>query len=173
MIKKIALFMLAILPVGLMAQNQKIGHVNSQELISLMPELDEMDKKIQAASEEWEKELLKYQEEYFSKAKEFQDSQATLSESIKEARQAELQALESRIGILNQQAQQDLAKKNQELAEPILEKVRKAIADIAKENNISYVLDMASQSVVYTGGAAQDITPLVKKKLNLKDKPAG
>ena len=172
MIKKLALFVFAILPVSLVAQNQKIGHVNSQEIIELMPDLEDMDKKIQEASEQWEKELLKMREEYFAKVKEFQDTHTTLSESIKDARQSELQNLESRIGVLNQQAQNDLAKRQQELAEPILEKVRLAINEVAKEGNFAYVIDMASQSVAYTGASAVDLTALVKKKLNLKDKPA-
>lgn len=165
--------MLAILPLGVMAQSLKIGHVNSQEIISLMPDVEVMDKKIKEASDQWEKELLKMQEEYYAKIKEFQDAQATLSESIKEARQSELAALENRINVLRQQAQSDLGKKNQELAAPILEKVKKAISDVASEANFTYIIDMASQTIVYTSPSAQDITPLVKKKLNLKDvKPA-
>ena len=44
--------MLAILPLGVMAQSLKIGHVNSQEIISLMPDVEVMDKKIKTVMEE-------------------------------------------------------------------------------------------------------------------------
>ncbi len=171
MIKKIAIVMFALLPLGIMAQTLKIGHINSQEILMQMPELDELDKKIQEASEEWENLLLKMQEEFNAKIKEYQDGINTMSESIKEARQSEIAQLEQRLNLLNQQAQADIGKKNQELAAPIIEKVKNAIDAVAKENNFTYIFDMASQSIIYTAPNAQDITALVKKKLNLPDKP--
>jgi len=161
-----------LLPIGAMAQNLKLGHINSQEIIVLMPEIEGMEKQLKEAGDQWEKELLKMREEYFAKIKEFQDTQATLSESIKKARQAELADMEQRISTLNQTAQQDLAKKQQDLAAPILEKVRKAISEVASENGYTYIFDIAAQSIIYTSPSSNDITVLVKKKLNLKDKPA-
>jgi outer membrane protein len=174
MIKKIALLLCiaTLLPIGAIAQNLKIGHTNSQEIISLMPEIEAMEKQMKDAGDQWENELLKMREEYFAKIKQFQDTQATLSESIKQARQAELADMEQRITTLNQTAQNDLSKKNQDLAAPILEKVRKAINDVAAENGYTYIFDMAAQSIIYTSPSSSDITALVKKKLNLKDKPA-
>ncbi|NLI71374.1 MAG: OmpH family outer membrane protein [Bacteroidales bacterium] len=174
MIKKIALMLsiAILLPIGAMAQNLKLGHINSQEIIVLMPEIEGMEKQLKEAGDQWEKELLKMREEYFAKIKEFQDTQATLSESIKKARQAELADMEQRISTLNQTAQQDLAKKQQDLAAPILEKVRKAISEVASENGYTYIFDIAAQSIIYTSPSSNDITVLVKKKLNLKDKPA-
>lgn len=173
MIKKIALLLCvaALIPFGVNAQTLKIGHVNSQEIIALMPEVETMEKEMKVASDQWEKELLKMREEYYAKIKQFQETQATLSESIKQARQAELADMEQRISTLNQTAQNDLSKKNQDLAAPILEKVRKAINDVAAENSYTYVFDMASQSIIYTSPQSNDITVLVKKKLNLKEKP--
>lgn len=173
MIKKIALLLCVavLIPIGAMAQTLKIGHINSQEIIALMPEVEDLEKKMKEAGDQWEGELLKMREEYYAKIKQFQDTQATLSESIKQARQTELADMEQRIATLNQTAQNDLAKKNQDLAAPILEKVRKAINDVAAENGYTYIFDMASQSIIYTSPSSNDITELVKKKLNLKDRP--
>lgn len=95
-----------------------------------------------------------------------------MTESIKQARQSELADMEQRISNLNQAATDDLQKKNQELAAPILDKVKKAMNDVAAENNFTYVFDTTTQTIVYMGPSANDITPLVKKKLNLKEKPA-
>ena len=100
MIRKIALFLIALLPLGAMAQNLKIGHVNSQEIIALMPDVETMNTKMKEAQEAWENELLKMREEYYAKIKAFQDSQATLTESIKQARQSELADMEQRLGNL-------------------------------------------------------------------------
>ncbi|HHT22903.1 MAG TPA: OmpH family outer membrane protein [Bacteroidales bacterium] len=170
MIKKIALLLLAVLPMGLMAQNQKIGHVNSQEIFALMPEVETIQKQLNDIGTEWEEILDKMQQELTAQIKDFQDKQATMSESIKQARMAELQDREQRIANTRQQAQLDVMKKQEELLAPIREKITKAISDVATENNYAYIFDMASQTIVHTGAAANDITPLVKKKLNLTDK---
>ena len=86
MIKKIALFLIALLPLGAMAQNVKLGHVNSQEILSLMPERETIEKSLSDLQTQWENELLKMREEYYAKIKEFQDKQATMPETIKQAR---------------------------------------------------------------------------------------
>ena len=73
MIKKIALMLCVavLLPLGAMAQTLKVGHVNSQEIISLMPEIEVMEKSMKEAGDQWESELLKMREEYFAKIKQF------------------------------------------------------------------------------------------------------
>ena len=175
MIKKIALFMLALLPLGAMAQTQKIGHVNTSELISLMPELEAINKEYQAKQDEWKTQIEKSRDEYFTKIKEFQDSQATMSESIKQARQAELANMEQQINTLQQTAGDDLGKTQEKLVAPIREKISKAISEVAQENGFTYIFDLASQAqvqfIAYISPSATDITSLVKKKLNLGEKP--
>ena len=172
MIKKFAFFLLALLPMGMMAQETKLGHVNSQEILSLMPERTEIEKKLGEIQDEWEKMLVKSREEYNVKVKDFIDKQATMSESIKQARQAEIADMEQRINTLNQQAQADIAKKYQEFSAPMIEKVKKAIDAVGAEGGYTYILDVVSQVIVYQSPKANDVTPLVKKKLGLTSAPA-
>ncbi|VBB46548.1 Outer membrane chaperone Skp (OmpH) [uncultured Paludibacter sp.] len=167
MIKKFALFLIALLPVGLMAQEVKLGHVNSQEILSIMPERVEIEKQLNQTQTDWENELLKMREEYNGKVKKFVDEQATMSETIKQARQTEIADIEQRITTLNQTAQNDLVKKQQELTAPMIEKVKKAIDAVGAEGGYTYIFDVVSQAIVYQSPKANDVTPLVKKKLGL------
>ncbi len=168
MIKKIALFLFALLPVGLMAQDVKLGHVNSQEIITLMPERADIEKKLNDAQNEIENELVKMREELNAKAKEFVDKQATMPETIKNARQAELASMEQRITQTAQEAQTDLRKQYQDLSSPMIEKVKKAINDAGAEGGFTYIFDLASGAqIIYQSPKAIDITPIVKKKLGL------
>ena len=82
MLKKIALVLLCALPISLMAQEAKLGHVNSQEILSLMPERATIEKTISDLQTQWESELVKMREEYNSKIKEYTAKQATMPESI-------------------------------------------------------------------------------------------
>ena len=168
MFKKIALVILCALPFSLMAQEVKLGHVNSQEILSLMPERAVIEKTVTDLQSQWEKELAKMREEYYAKVKEFQEKQATMPESIKTARQAEISDLEQRITTFNQTASDDLRKKNQELFTPVIDKVKKAINEVGSENNYLYIFDLSTQSIVYQSTKSNDVTALVKKKLGLK-----
>lgn len=167
MLKKIALIMLCALPFGLFAQ-EKLGHVNSQEIIKLMPELASVEKTIDELGAQWEGELLKMREEYNVKIKDYQEKQKDMADGIKQVRQSEIQEMEQRIATFQQTAYTDLQKKQQELVNPVIEKVRKAITDVATENKFTYIFDMSSQAILYTAPNSNDITALVKKKLGLK-----
>lgn len=168
MFKKIAILLLCALPFGLKAQEVKLGHVNTQEILSLMPERDSIQKTINRLQTEWENELVKMREEYNNKIKDYQDKQATMPESIKQARQSEIADIEQRITTFQQTAYSDLQKKQQELFAPVIDKVKKAIDAVASENNYLYIFDLSTQSIIYTSPKSNDITPLVKKKLGLK-----
>ena len=89
-------------------------------------------------------------------------------EGVKQVRQSEIQEMEQRIATFQQTAYTDLQKKQQELVNPVIEKVRKAITDVATENKYTYIFDMSSQVILYTAPNSNDITALVKKKLGLK-----
>lgn len=168
MFKKIAFLLLCVFPISLMGQEVKLGHINSQEILSLMPERAEIEKTLNDLQTQWENELLKMREEYYAKIKEFQDKQATMPESIKQARQSEIVEIEQRINTFNQTASSDLQKKQQELFTPVIDKVKKAINEVGSENNYTYIFDLSTQSIVYQSPKSNDVTPLVKKKLGLK-----
>ena len=168
MLKKIALVLLCALPFTLMAQEVKLGHVNSQEILTLMPERTTIEKTLSDLQSQWEKEAVKMREEYVAKVEEFQEKQATMPESIKQARQSEIADIEQRITTLNQTAQTDIQKKQQELFNPVIEKVKKAINEVGTENGYLYIFDLSTQSIVFQSAKSNDVTPLVKKKLGLK-----
>lgn len=168
MIKKIALFLIALLPVGIMAQDLKLAHVNSQEIIMLMPERADIEKKLNEVQEQNASFMDKMRDEYNTKLKDFVDNQATMPETIKKARQAEIAEMEQRISTFSQESQNDMQKKYQELTAPMLEKVKKAINDAGVEGGYTYIFDISSGGqIVYMSTKTTDLTPSIKKKLGL------
>lgn len=65
-----------------------------------------------------------------------------------------------------QSAQTLLQQKQEELQAPIREKLRKAIEEVGAENGFLYIYDL--NTLLYKSGDAIDVTPLLKKKLNIK-----
>ncbi|HOG05966.1 MAG: OmpH family outer membrane protein [Paludibacter sp.] len=167
MIKRIALIVLLALPFSLMAQ-EKFAYVNVQEIFQVMPELSDVEKTIADLNEEYKLELEKMYEEYYAKAKEFQDNLATMAETIKTRRQSEIVDLENRISTFQQTASQELQQKQMELVSVLRDKIIKATAEVGEENNYTYIFDLSTQSIAYHSPKAVDVTPLVKKKLGIK-----
>ena len=64
-----------------------------------------------------------------------------------------------------QQAQEQLQQKQQELIAPVQKKALDAIQVVAKENGYTYVLQ---KEALYAYPLADDLLPLVKKKLRIK-----
>lgn len=146
---------------------QKIGHINSAELIDLMPEKGDIKKKLEAHAKMLENQMTAMRNEYQSKTTEYQANEGVWTDLIKQAKIQDIASLEKRIQEFQQSAQQDLAKKEQELAGPLLEKAQKAIKDVAKANGYTYVLDTSS-GVVLHFPEGQNILPLVKKHLGIQ-----
>lgn len=170
MLKKAVLFLICVLPLSLMAQETKLGHVNFQEIFSLMPEQATIQKTLDEQSKLIETELAKMNEELNTKFKDFQEKQATMPESVKQTRQNELQDIQQRIQTFRQTASSDLEKKQQELAAPVMAKINKVVSEIASEGKFLYIFNYLPQVFVYQAPGASDITPLVKKRLGLDKK---
>ncbi len=167
MLKKIIVLVLCVAPIMAFAQN-KFGHINTQDVYNAMPEKATVEKTLQDLASNYEKELNGMREEYNKKVKEFVDKKDSMPQSVLQARQSEIVDMEQRISTLNQTAQTDMQKKNSELVQPIVEKIKKAINDVGLENGFIYIFDLQAQSILYHSDQSVDVLPLVKKKLNIK-----
>lgn len=79
----------------------------------------------------------------------------------------EITDLQGRIQAFQASADEDLNSKQAELFNPIIEKVKNAITEVAKENNYNYILDVGTGAVLFYDNG-DDVLPLVKKKLGIK-----
>ncbi len=160
----IALFM--IISTAQAQTKLKIGYIDSNELLMMMPERDSAKVTLEAFAKTLEKQLLTMSSEFDAKLQDFQSQQANLSELIKQTKANELQELKTRIENFQTSAQQELENKEADLLNPIILKAKTAIEDVAKENAFTYILDVSSGALLYHD-AGENILPLVKKKLGL------
>ena len=94
-------------------------------------------------------------------------NQAGWTELIRQTKQREIQDMAARIEEFQQSAQKQLQDREAELLKPIIDRAKKAIADVAKEGGYTYIFDAGTAAILYDEGG-DDIMPLVKKKLGLK-----
>jgi outer membrane protein len=164
MFKKIILFALLALPLGVVAQD-KIAYFHSSEIIVIMPEYKQAQDSLQKTQEAIQSELAVLQEEYNKKYQAFMKEGDTMIESIKIRRMQEIQDIEQRTATFTEQSRVNLQQLSERLFTPIQQKVRDAIKAVGVANNFTYVLD--GQTLLYIAPNAIDATPLVQKQLGL------
>ncbi len=145
----------------------KIGYINSNKLMSTMPEADSAQAQVKKYAAGLQKQMQSMAQEYQSKVRDYQSNVGTMSDLIRQTKEKEISDLQQRIQAFQASADQDVQKKQQELFQPIIAKVKNAITAVGKEHGYNYILDV-SQGVVLFYANGDDVTPLVKKKLNLK-----
>ena len=164
--KKILLLSLTFLiSISSFSQN-KFGYIDSQELLLLMPERKTAEEEVQTFAKSLESQLQAMTAEYQQSVQEYQANEATYTDLVKQDKVTEITGLEQRIQSFQQNAQQALQSKEQELLEPILQKARKAIEDVASEGDYTYIFDKSVGSILYVK-ESENILDKVKKKLML------
>ena len=163
--KKLFIMMLMLAPMAAFAQ--KFGHVNSQEIIQIMPEFAKARTEIETLTKQYEADLKSMQEELQKKGEAFEKEEATLPENIKQRRQQELQDMYQKIQQSYQDNQQALAKEQSERMQAITSKMLDAIKKVGDEGNYVYIMDMGSGIPYISTTLSTDVTADVKKKLGL------
>lgn len=147
---------------------QKLGHINADSLLQMMPETQEAQKKLQEYSKQLETDMKEMEQELESKVTEFRSNEKMMTSLARQSKTQELQDLQRRIQQFNQSAQEDLQQKQEELLSPVIEKATKAVKDVARENGYTYVFDSSpSKGVIIYAEKGDNLMPLVKEKLGL------
>jgi len=168
-------FLFACLSLGLListssvlSAQQKIGYLNSAMLMSEMPEVRQADQNLDALR----KQLLRQGEQMVEALeRKFVDAQERYSRGemtpVEQSRvEQNLQEEQAKIQAFEQQMQENLMKKRNELLSPIIAKINKAVEDAAKEGGFAFILDASAGSILYADDK-QDITPIVRRKLGM------
>jgi outer membrane protein len=163
--KILILSITCLLTISSYTQN-KFGYIDSQELLLLMPERKTAEEEVQTFAKSLDSQLQAMTTEYQQSVQEYQNNQSTYTDLVKQDKVTEITGLEQRIQSFQQNAQEALQSKEQELLEPILQKARKAIEDVASEGSYTYIFDKSVGSILYAK-ESENVLEKVKKKLNL------
>lgn len=146
-----------------MTAQSKVAHINTQELVRAMPETKSAEAEIQKLGKTYEAEIQASLTELQNKAKQYQ-AEADGQTQENEKRAIEIDGMRQSIGQYQQQAQQDIQKKEIELLKPITERAKAAILKVARAQGFQYVLDSSEGSGVIMADG-KDLLTDVKKEL--------
>ena len=147
----------------------KIGHINMQEIVALMPERDSAVIKLTNYGKELDETMQGMQQEFNTKLQTYQQKNATWTAAILEAKTKELQEMEQRLQMFSQNAQQEMGQLQQALFAPVYDKAKAAVDKLGAEGSFTYIIDLSAGSLIYIGENSIDLLPLVKKELGIPE----
>lgn len=150
------------------AQELKFGHVNMQEVIFLMDEMDSAQVVLEKFGNELQETFVSMQNEFQSKVNTYQQMSANWTPAVMQAKTEELQSMEQRLQQFQASAQQDLQRKQQELIAPIQAKAYEEVSALGKANGFIYIFDTSIGSLCFFDETKSvDVTDMLKNALNI------
>lgn len=152
---------------GTASSQSKIGYISTEELIGSMPEAEKANSELQEYQTALQQQYASYYKELNELDSLFAKDSATMNKATKELKRNDMIALYQKVQGWQQTTQQLIGQKQQDLLGPIQKKAIDNIKLVAKEGGYSYVFEAGSLLV---SPPADDILPLVKRKLGIADK---
>ena len=161
-IKNVIAVMLILFSIGVSAQNIKIGHINTSQLLATLPEVETAKQSLMVYQKELEAQVDVLVNEYRLKIADYEQKAPNWTNAVKKDKETEIMQLEERIKVFQEEATNELSEKEKALLQPILDKVKAAVEEVAKEKNYDYILDTSGGSVLFSKDS-DNVTSFVKK----------
>lgn len=143
----------------------KVAHINTQELIQVMPGYKTAMAELEALSKTYQKDFQAMGTEYQNTVKQYEAEVNTKTAEENQKRAIELQEKQQRIQQFQADAQKDLGAKQEELIQPVSEKAKAAILKVGRAQGFEYVLDSSLGVAILTDG--KNLLDDVKKELGI------
>ena len=166
--KIILLAAMALMSMAAMAQEAKFAYVDFNEIIMLMPEMDEARATLEENSKTNEEILMTMYEEYQTKMQQYEQKKATWTPAILETKEREIMEIQARLEQTQQSLQQELQQLQQNLQAPIIEKANAAVAELAKSKGVAAVFEKGS-FLYFDPAQLVDLTPEARVALNIPE----
>lgn len=152
--KKIVLSIIAIVFCSFVSLAQKIGYVDTDYILSNIPEYKAAQTEIDKISVDWQKEIEAKYAEIDKLYKIYQAESVLLTDDMKKKRENEIINKEKEVKELQKQrfgVDGELFNKRMELVKPIQDKVYNAVKQVAEKSGLAFIFDKAGQvSMLYS-----------------------
>jgi len=151
---------------------QKFGYINTDFILSKMPEYGKAQNEIDQLSAAWQKEIEEMQKKVDGLYASYQAEQVLLTEEMKQER---LDAIKKKEVELKDYQKKVFGfgglffLKKQELIKPLQDKVFDATEKVAKANRLAIIFDKSGELVMIYTDPRHDYTDFVLEELGLGD----
>jgi outer membrane protein len=148
---------------------QKFAYVDSDYILSNIPEYGDAQAELEALSTKWNNEVKAIYDKVSDMYKKYQTEMVLLSEDQKHAREQEIINKEQEAKNLQMQyfgSDGQLYQKRTELVQPIQEKIYTALTELSQTKGYTFVFDLASGTSVLYASERADISDDVLDQLS-------
>jgi len=167
-VKFLVLVCLGIAVPSLSAQG-KIGYVDFQYLVSQVKSADEIQTELQRLAGEWTKQIASMQDSLETMQKDLEAVSLTLTKSSRDILQKNIETTKQKIALFQEQkfspVKGDLYKKQQELLQPMVDKIKRAIDNVRIREKYDVIFDISAGNPVSIDKRF-DLTALVIEELS-------
>lgn len=164
-------FFIAIISLmGIQLNAQKIGYVDTDLILSKMPEYKAAQKQLDDLSVQWQGEAQKMKDEIDQLFREYQAEEVLLTPDQKKVKQDAIVKKEQELFTYRENkfgSNGELFKKREELIKPIQDKVFEAVQKVAKNEGLAFMFDKAGGVLMLYADAKYDKTLEVMEALGI------
>ncbi len=153
--------------------SQKFGYIDSEYILSRMPEYKKAEETMNALTEQWTKEVSKKYEDVAQMKLKYQQEEILLTQDMRVERQKAIEKAEEDLKSYNNNIfglNGMLFQKKKELLKPIVEQIYKTSEKIAKNHKLSFIFDKASDLSMFYADPRHDYTDFMLEELGLVNK---
>lgn len=174
---KTTLFLAGLVCASFLAQSQttqKIGYAEWDYIFSQLPDYKRIEAELKTHVTQLENQLKAKIQDYENKLKAYQGMPATTPDAIRADRERELTQMQESITKFQQDAETSSRKKQNDLMEPVYTRVGKAISDVAKENDYTFIINpqtVQGADILLYSDEKFNISDMVLKKMGVTPVP--
>ena len=166
--KKIALFLIALMAFATSATAQKFAFVDQEYILKKIPNYEMANEQLNQISQRWQREVDALEKEADTMYKNYQADMVFLTDEQKKKKESEIVAKEKEASQLKYKyfgPQGELFKKQQSLIKPIQDEIYNACKKVCEDRGYQVIFDRASiQGAIYVSPRI-DVTEEVISKL--------
>ncbi len=144
--------LISFLSIEAYAQNQRIGFIDSDYILSKIPEYEGVDQRLSQIKQNWEEEITEMRQELESMEQDFEAKEILFTPEVRAEREQEInnkrrdieRFIDSRFG-----PDGDYFRQQRELLEPIQRQVVEAVSKVAERDGYDFVFDRTGDYVFF------------------------
>ena len=165
---KIAAFIMFSLVATASFAQQKIGYYDSSAILDQLPEVKDVQTKLDQLTDEWKREMTKMKTTLDNKFKEFRQQSLLYSDEVRKVKEDEILTMEQQIADYQNKkfgVNGELFQKQNDLMKPIQNSIFNSLKVIAEEEKYDYIFDRSGQIMIMYAKPDLDLTDKILKKI--------
>ncbi|WP_289022916.1 OmpH family outer membrane protein [uncultured Salegentibacter sp.] len=150
----------------------KIGTIDTDYILSQMPEMEEVNKGLEAYDKKLQQDFQTNVKQYDTLVKTYQANAESLAAEARQESESEIIELENQIKQFRQRAQLMMQMRRNELTKPLYEKIDAAMRQVIAAEGFTQIFHAGGNNLAFSA-EEYDITEKVMSKMGVEPKAAG